>query len=130
MRRTGFLVLALGLAAAPGLRGDTLNVAADAFTHSRLPNTNFGAQTSMGVRIAANGAVVDSYARFDLSALPPAPVVERAVLRLWLNAVRDLGSSRQDRTQKRRHRARHQRHQDHGLGSDAKYHSRSSQQAD
>jgi hypothetical protein len=37
----------------------------------------------MAVRDAASGAILTSYAQFDFSALPPAPTVDKAVLRAW-----------------------------------------------
>jgi hypothetical protein len=39
------------------------------------------------VRRDGERPVVNSYARFDLSALPPSPTVQKAVLRLWVSAV-------------------------------------------
>jgi collagen triple helix repeat protein len=87
MRRIGFGLLTLGLSAAPALRADTVNVAGDAYVHSGQPNTNFGATPALTVRVAPNGTVLDAYARFDLSALAPANVVDKAVLRLWVNKV-------------------------------------------
>ena len=92
MRSIGLAVLALGLAAPLALRADTANVAGDAFVHSGQPNANLGAQSSMTVRIALNGTIQDAYAQFDLSALPPASTVDKAVLRLWVNKVSAPGT--------------------------------------
>jgi hypothetical protein len=86
MRRIGLATLALTLAVAPCLRADTANVTADAQTSSLQPTFKFGSLPSMTVR---NGSTVtvNGYARFDLSALPDAPTVDKAVLRLWVTAV-------------------------------------------
>jgi collagen triple helix repeat protein len=91
MRRIGFALLALGLAAAPALRADTLNVTGDAYVNSNQPNSNSGGQSSMTVRIAQNGTILDAYARFDLSTLPASPV-DKAVLRLWISKVPTPGT--------------------------------------
>src|SRR5512134_2776953 len=87
MRRIGLVVLALALTAVPSVRADTLNVAADAQTSSALPNLRFGPLPGMAVRNAASGAIVKSYAQFDLSALPASPSVDKTVLRLWVASV-------------------------------------------
>ena len=92
MRRIGLVVLALALAAVPGVRADTLNVAADAQTSSALPNLRFGPLPAMAVRSAPSGAIVKSYAQFDLSALPASPAVDKTVLRLWVAAVLTPGT--------------------------------------
>ena len=84
MRRIGLVALALGLTAVPCVRADTLNVAADAQTSSAQPNFKFGLWPAMAVRQAPSGAILHSYARFDLSALPSDPTVEKAILRLWV----------------------------------------------
>ena len=70
MRRTAFAVLVVGLAAVPWLGADTLNVAGDAQTSSSQPNTKYGLWPSMSVRNAPTGTILNSYAKFDLSALP------------------------------------------------------------
>lgn len=87
MRRIGLAVLVLGLTAVPWLRADTLNVAGDAHTSSTQPNSKFGLLPLMTVRSAPSGAILNSYTKFDLSALPPAPSVDKAVLRLWVGLV-------------------------------------------
>ena len=92
MRRIGIFVLGLGLAAISALRADTLNVAGDAQTSSALPNTKFGLLPIMTVRNAQTGAILNSYAKFDLSALPDSPSVDKTVLRLWVNLVPTPGT--------------------------------------
>jgi hypothetical protein len=89
MKRIGLasLAVALSLTAGPWLRADTLNVAGDAQTSSTQPNTKFGVLPLMTVRSAPNGTVYKSYTQFDLAALPDAPSVDKAVLRLWVAAV-------------------------------------------
>src|SRR5262245_11562459 len=91
MRSTACLVLALGLAAAPNLVADTLNVSADAQTSSIQPRTRFGGLPLMTVR-GTSGAVLNGYARFDLSPLPEGAAVDKAVLRLWVNLVTTPGT--------------------------------------
>lgn len=92
MKRIGVLTLALGLAAVPGVRADTLNVAGDAQTSSAQPAFKFGLLPAVSVRQAAGGPVLTSYAQFDLSALPSDPKVEKAILRLWVLAVLTPGT--------------------------------------
>jgi hypothetical protein len=90
---TGLAVLVTGLAlVAPPLHSDTLNVAADAQTSSALPGIKFGVLPLMTVRGGSPGAVYKSYAQFDLTALPDAPDVSKAVLRLWVAAVLTPGT--------------------------------------
>jgi hypothetical protein len=79
MRRIGWVVLAVGIGVVPGLRADTLNVAADAKTSSEQPNTNFGLLPAMAVRQAPTGTVLKSYVSFDLSALPDDGKVDKAL---------------------------------------------------
>jgi hypothetical protein len=82
------VALALGLAAAvPCVRADTLEVAADAQTSYVQPNFRFVLLPGMAVRQGPSGAVLHSYARFDLAALPSNPAVEKAILRLWVLAA-------------------------------------------
>ena len=92
MRRIGRVALALGLAAVPCARADTLNVAADAQTSSAQPTTKFGLLPAMAVRQGPSGAILKSYARFDLSALPADAAVQKAVLRLWVLAAATPGT--------------------------------------
>ncbi len=92
MRRIGLVVLALALAAIPALRADTLNVGGDAQTSSAQPNTKFGLFPIMTVRSTSSGANLTSYAKFDLSALPDNPTVDKTVLRLWVNVVTTPGT--------------------------------------
>jgi len=87
MRRIGFVTLALGLAVAPCIRADTLNVSGDAQTSSTQANFRFGLLPAMTVRSAPAGAILNSYTQFDLSALPTAPTVDKAVLRLFVAVV-------------------------------------------
>ena len=92
MKRIGLVVLALGLAAVPCVRADTLNVAADAQTSSTQHAFKFGLLPAMAVRQAPSGPILKSYARFDLSALPSDPAVEKAILRLWVLAALTPGT--------------------------------------
>jgi YVTN family beta-propeller protein len=92
MRRIGFSALALGLVTATAVRGDTINGTADTFVHPGEPDANFGAAASMTVRITPSGTALGGYAQFDLSTLPPASAVAKAVLRLWVNKVRTPGT--------------------------------------
>src|SRR5262245_60576120 len=78
-------------------RADTLNVAADAQTNSRLPTQKGGSDPAMLVCNAPvcglqAGAVFKSFARFDLSALPDGFTVDKAVLRLWAGVVLKPGT--------------------------------------
>ena len=77
MRRIGFVAIALGLAAVPWVGADTLNVAGDAQTSSAQPNTKYGLLPLMTVRSTPSGAFLNSYASFDLSSLPDAPIVDK-----------------------------------------------------
>jgi hypothetical protein len=86
------LAFSLTFVAIPRLNADTLNVAADAQTSSALPGTKFGILPLMTVRTASSGAAYKSYAQFDLTALPDAPNVSKAVLRLWVAAVLTPGT--------------------------------------
>jgi hypothetical protein len=92
MRRTVLLTLAVTLAAPWWLAADTLHVAADAQTSSVQPNGNSGRTPSMAVRQLANGPDLMSYVRFDLSALPDNPTVQKAVLRMWIVSVATPGT--------------------------------------
>src|SRR5687767_14499824 len=93
MSRTAFAVLVLGLAAVPcWLGADTLNVAADAQTSSTQPNSKYGLLPVMTVRSTPAGSILNSYAQFDLSALPDAPTVDKTVLRLWVDLVMTSGT--------------------------------------
>jgi outer membrane lipoprotein-sorting protein len=86
------MLIALGLGVAPQLRADTLSAGGDAQTSSGQPNTKFGKAAQMSVRVAPTGATLNSYAWFDLAALPDAPTVEKAVLRLWVDGVTTPGT--------------------------------------
>jgi hypothetical protein len=92
MRRIGFVVLALGLAAIPCVRADTLHVAADAYTSVTQPNSKLGLLPAMAVRQGPGGPVYISYARFSLSAVPSDPDVQQAILRLWVMSVSSPGT--------------------------------------
>jgi hypothetical protein len=46
----------------------------------------------MTVRNGPSGPILNSYERFDLSALPDGPSVDKAVLRLWVNLVTSPGT--------------------------------------
>jgi collagen triple helix repeat protein len=87
MRGIGQLTLALCLTVAPCLRADTLNVSGDAQTSSTQPNFRFGLLPAMTVRHGPTGPIYNGYAQFDLSALPTAPTVDKAVLRLFVAVV-------------------------------------------
>ena len=87
MRRIALGVLAVALVAVPSLRADTLTVAADAQATAGLPEARSGFLPRMTVRAAPGEPFRDGYARFELSPLPGSPTVEKAVLRLWVNAV-------------------------------------------
>ncbi len=76
-----------GLGSVSGVWADTLHVAADAQTTSSPPNLKLGLLPAMAVRQGSSGPVHNSYARFDLSALPDNPTVQRAILRLWVLTV-------------------------------------------
>jgi hypothetical protein len=89
------LCLAGGLATTG--RSETLNVAADAQTNSKYPALKSGSDLAMTVCNAPicnlqAGAVFNSFARFDLSALPEGATVDKAVLRLWAGAVLKPGT--------------------------------------
>ncbi|MGI8772849.1 MAG: DNRLRE domain-containing protein [Acidobacteriaceae bacterium] len=61
--------------------------AADTFSLSAQPNKNFGSQPLLVVQKGAN-----SYVRFNLGALPANASVNKAVLRLYVDAVQQGGS--------------------------------------
>ena len=90
IRLLGFA--ALGLAGPGWVAADTLHVAADAQTRSDQPTTRFGLAAGMTVGSGSGAPVVISHARFELSALPAAPTVQKAILRLWVRAVRTPGT--------------------------------------
>jgi uncharacterized protein YjbI with pentapeptide repeats len=81
------LALGLGFSVAASAAGDTSHVAADAQTSSIAPTLKLGLLPAMSVRQGASGPVYTSYVRFELSALPDDPTVQKAVLRLWVLAV-------------------------------------------
>jgi hypothetical protein len=87
MKRIALLTLALGLTGATWLTADTMHVAADAQTSSTQAGTKFGLLPAMTVRQGPSGTIYNSYARFDLSALPTDPGVRKAILRLWVLAA-------------------------------------------
>lgn len=91
MRRIGTIALAVGLAGVPALRADTLHVAADAQTSSAQPGVRFGLFPLMTVR-GGPGPIYNSYLKFDLSALPDDPAVDKVVLRLWVDVVSAPGT--------------------------------------
>jgi Collagen triple helix repeat (20 copies) len=90
MKRITVAALVVALGAVPGLRADTLTVAADA--QAGPGPRRFGLLPQMTVRSTGAGPVFDGYIRFELSPLPDAPTVQKAVLRLWVNAVAAPGS--------------------------------------
>jgi hypothetical protein len=93
MREMWRLRLALGIlavAAVPRLYADTVSVAADAQTQGIESTTRFGLAPGMSVR-QRPGAVTRSHVQFDLSGLPPASDVQKAVLRLWVASVTNPG---------------------------------------
>jgi len=93
MRPIALIPLALVLAVAPRLAaGDTLNVTGDAQTSSQQSTLKFGLTPAMSVRNASTGAILNSFAQFDLSALPTAPTVDKAVLRLFVAGVTTPGT--------------------------------------
>jgi hypothetical protein len=76
---------------------ESLNVAADAQTNSKIASLKGGSDPVMTVCNASvcnlqAGAVFTSFARFDLSALPDTATVDKAVLRLWAGAVLKPGT--------------------------------------
>ncbi len=83
--RSGPLCLAL-VAVAAVAGADTLNVAADGQLNV-LTAVKGGSLQTMLVRNRVPGAGYRSYARFDLSPLPPGAPIARATLRLWVDAV-------------------------------------------
>lgn len=87
MKRIRLLTLALGLIVPPQLEADTLHVAGDAQTSSAQATSKFGLWPSMTVRQGGVGPIQRSYARFELSALPAAPTVQKAILRLFVLAT-------------------------------------------
>jgi hypothetical protein len=77
--------------------GESLNVAADAQTNSRLATLKGGSEPVMTVCNAPvcnlqPGAVFTSFARFDLAPLSDTATVDKAVLRLWAGAVLKPGT--------------------------------------
>jgi len=95
--RARFLLVIFSVCAAPSTRAETLNVAADAQTNSKLPNLNSGGDPAITACNASTcnlqaGAVFNGYFRFDLSASPDAATVDKAVLRLWAAAVIKSGT--------------------------------------
>src|SRR6185503_2643639 len=91
MRRIATIALALALWAVPLIHADTLHVAADAQTSSAQPSLRFGLLPLMTVR-GGPGPIYNSYLKFDLSALPDDPAVDKAVLRLGVNVVATPGT--------------------------------------
>jgi DNA-binding beta-propeller fold protein YncE len=91
MRRIGFALVA-ALSAVPWLQADTMTVAADAQARPGHAGGRSGRLPTMTVRSTAIETVLDSYVRFDLGALPDAPDVRKAVLRLWVTGVVTPGS--------------------------------------
>lgn len=87
MRRIVLAAAVLGLATVPCARADTLHVAADAQTSSTQPTLRFGLFPAMSVRQGGGGPVMNSYIRFDLSAFPENPVVQKAMLRIFVFGV-------------------------------------------
>src|SRR5262245_6219653 len=77
----------LGLVVVPRLYAHTVSVAADAQTSATQPDVRFGAAPEMRVRQRAGETMLASHARFDLSHLPPAADIRKAVLRLWVAGV-------------------------------------------
>ncbi len=60
---------------------------ADTYTASSSPSTNYGASTILAVQ---NG--VTSYVQFNLTGIPTTATVNKATLRLYVNAVTTAGS--------------------------------------
>ncbi|MCI0391644.1 MAG: DNRLRE domain-containing protein [Acidobacteria bacterium] len=74
----------------PDLYAQTGFVREDAFTQASTPNQNFGPNSNLRV-----GVGINSYLKFDFSALPPATSgsdVTKATLRLWVNTATTAGS--------------------------------------
>jgi collagen triple helix repeat protein len=92
MKRIGLAAVVLGLAAVANVRADTLHVAADAQTSSTQPNVRFGLFPAMSVRQGGGGPVLNGYMRFELSALPDNPEVQKATLRLFVFGVITAGT--------------------------------------
>jgi hypothetical protein len=92
MRHVRLLVVSSALSVVSPLAAETLHVAADAQTSSGEPTTPFGLVAGMTVRAGASGPVAISHARFELTPLPADPLVQKAVLRLWVRAVRSPGA--------------------------------------
>ncbi len=88
------VVAAVAACAVPAAVADVAPVAADSQTSSAAPRQIGGRLTTVAVRRAATGPVIDGYARFDLSSLPPLSPdasVLKATLRLWVSSVTRAG---------------------------------------
>jgi hypothetical protein len=68
----------------------TLHVKDDADTHQQYPTGNSGGKKDLHVQNVE--AIRDSYARFDLSALPKDAQINLAMLRIWVNEVEAPGN--------------------------------------
>jgi Collagen triple helix repeat (20 copies) len=68
----------------------TLHVQDDADTHQQFPTGNSGGKKDLHVQNVV--AIRESYARFDLSALPKDAQINLAMLRVWVNEVEIPGN--------------------------------------
>ena len=87
-RASGALVLVCVTAVAGA---DTLPVAADGQINLAAPNVKGGALGTLSVASGRPAGDMKGLALFDLSALPPGAAVQKATLRMWVDAVLDPG---------------------------------------
>jgi hypothetical protein len=85
-RRYGICVLA-ALLAAPAVSSAQAPPAADSFIVKTLPTANYGSSSILAVQ---NG--ITSFVRFDLSGVPAGVSLEKASLRLFVDAVKAPGA--------------------------------------
>ena len=85
-RRLAALVLAIFCLVPFYCAAQSAPPAADSFTNSGKPTTNYGTQAMMMVQQGYN-----SYAQFNLSSLPTGAIVQKATLRLYVDSVSGKG---------------------------------------
>ncbi len=85
------LVLA-GIVGGTPVYAITLHTTDDATIDLNKPNKNEGNKKDLEIRNTGHGGERQVFVRFDLSPLPGTGTVEKAVLRLWTNKVKDDGA--------------------------------------
>jgi len=90
MRSLNFVVamLCLGLALSAALSQAQITPAADSYTYSGAPGTNYGASGVLYV----DAATENTFIQFNLASVPSGTSVEEATLKLYVNSVTTAGS--------------------------------------